>query len=59
VAENGAAYHTSPLSKQDGMGLPGEMELTPLSGVSIQFLEHDVARRDILGPEVACLWIMP
>ena len=34
MAENGAAYHVFPLFKQDGVGLPGEVELTPLSGDS-------------------------
>ncbi len=35
MAENGAAFHTLPLSKQDGVRLPGEVELTPLSGDSV------------------------
>lgn len=46
MAENGVAYHTFPLFKQDGMRLSGEMKLTPLSEVSIQFLKHHVARRE-------------
>lgn len=56
MAENGAAYHTLPLSKQDGAGLPGEVELTPLSGDSVLRVQYR-ARGDALGPEVTCLWI--
>ncbi len=56
MAENGAAYHTLPLSKQDGVRLPGEVELTPLSGDSVLGVRYH-AQGDTLGPEVACLWI--
>lgn len=56
MAENGAAYHTFPLSKQDGAGLPGEVELTPLSGDSKLRVRYR-AQGDALGPEVAYLWI--
>lgn len=56
MAENGAAYHTFPLSKQDGVGLPGEVELTPLSEDS-KFRVRYRAQGDALGPEVAYLWI--
>ena len=56
MAENGAAYHTFPLSKQDGVGLPGEVELTPLSGDTKLRVRYR-AQGDALGPEVAYLWI--
>ena len=56
MAENGAAYHTLPLSKQDGPGLLGEVELTPLSGDSVLRVQYR-AQGDALGLEVICLWI--
>ena len=56
MAENDATHHTLHLSKQDGVGLPGDVELTPLSGDSGLRVQYR-ARGDALGPEVAYLWI--